>query len=211
MKRFKYLLLAVVASGLCAQPLVVAAKAHHAASDAQASKQKAAPKKQTAASKKEKTSSKSRTESKRSSGKAAAEPKASASGCRPSRSRGRHRKAARTCVAEEAALKSPIQETDLSKPAQQKSEGDKTSEIKARNVPERAYAVDGETFFFQGRKFRVSGLSGGDSSEMAKQRLQKALDAGGVAVEPVGSEEAGVSTAVVRVGGRNIVDMIPKP
>jgi len=212
MKRFKYLLLAVIASGLCAQPLVAAAKTHHAAPHAQASKQKAAPKKQAAASRKEKASSKSRTESKKSHGKAAAaEPKASTAGCRPSRSRGRHHKAARTCVVEEPALKSPIQDTDLNKPAQQKNEGDKTSEIKARTVPERAYAVDGQTFFFQGRKFRVSGLSGGDSSEMAKQRLQKALDGGGVAVEPVGSEEGGISSAVVRVGGRNIVDLIPKP
>ncbi|WP_018606190.1 hypothetical protein [Uliginosibacterium gangwonense] len=208
MKRFKYLLLAVIASGLCAQPLVVVAKTHHAASHAQASKQKTASK----TARKEKTGTKSRAESRKSSGKSVTEAKGNTSSCRSARTRrGRHHKASRACAAEEPALKSPIQDTDLNKPALQRGDGEKTSEIKARTVPERAYAVDGETFFFQGRKFRVSGLSGVDSSEMAKQRLQKVLDAGAVAVEPVGSEDGGVSTAVVRVGGRNVVDLIPKP
>lgn len=88
----------------------------------------------------------------------------------------------------------------------------KEPEIKARTVPERAYAVDGETFFFQGRKFRVSGLKGGEvGSEMATQRLQKALDSGTLMVEPVDVDSQGVATATVRVNGRSLENVLAQP
>lgn len=75
----------------------------------------------------------------------------------------------------------------------------------------RAYAMDGATFYQNGRKIRVQGLDARDpgmTSEHATQRLQKALDAGSVTVEPVEVDSAGHTLAVVRVNGRNVVDAV---
>lgn len=111
------------------------------------------------------------------------------------------------CKAAEAVLKSPIKEVDLDR---QLVEG-KDAEVRARVVPERAYAVDGASFFYQGRKFRVSGLTGDDGSEMAKQRLQRSLDVGAIELDSQGIDEFGVTTAVVRVNGKSIAELLALP
>lgn len=75
----------------------------------------------------------------------------------------------------------------------------------------RAYAMDGATFYQSGRKYRVQGLDARDpgmTSEHATQRLQRALDAGSVSVEPVEVDGAGHTIAVVRVNGRNVADTV---
>lgn len=78
------------------------------------------------------------------------------------------------------------------------------------NVPKRAYAADGRTFYQDGRKVRIEGLpdDGDGKSEIAKQRLQKALDAGEVTLEPKGTDAAGNMLAVVRVNGMNVTDVL---
>lgn len=73
-----------------------------------------------------------------------------------------------------------------------------------RTAPERAYAVDGETFFYQGKKYRVDGMPGSNAGEMGMQRLQKALDGGTVNVEELGAGSDGVTRARVRVDGRDL-------
>lgn len=85
---------------------------------------------------------------------------------------------------------------------------DRNGEIKARTVPDHAYAVDGETFFYQGKKYRLAGMSGTGGSDMDKQRLQKALDAGTLNVESVGTDDSGMSMANVTVNGQNLVDQL---
>ncbi|MCK6375269.1 MAG: hypothetical protein L6Q69_14320, partial [Zoogloea sp.] len=80
----------------------------------------------------------------------------------------------------------------------------------ARGVA-RAYAMDGATFYQSGRKYRVQGLDARDpgmSSEHATQRLQRALDAGNLTVEPVEVDPSGHTVAVVRVNGRNVADTV---
>jgi hypothetical protein len=110
-----------------------------------------------------------------------------------------------TAVARDPLLTSPINQNALTQPASA------APELKARTVPSRAYAVDGQTFFQEGRKFRVLGVAPGSqavSSGDAKQKLQKALDSGVVTVEPTTVDESGVALALVRVNGRNVVDLI---
>ncbi len=75
----------------------------------------------------------------------------------------------------------------------------------------RAYAMDGATFYQSGRKIRVQGLDARDpgmSSEHATQRLQRALDAGSVTVEPMEVDASGHTVAVVRVNGRNVAEAV---
>lgn len=75
----------------------------------------------------------------------------------------------------------------------------------------RAYAMDGASFYQGGRKIRVQGLDARDpgmTSEHATQRLQRALDAGTVIVEPVEVDGSGHTIAVVRVNGRNVADAV---
>lgn len=107
-------------------------------------------------------------------------------------------------AAADPLLTSPIQGNALNKPAPP----DKSPEVKARSAPDRAYAVDGETFFFQGRKYRVAGLEGADNSDMATQRLQKALESGSLSIDPQSTDDAGVSSAVVRINGRNLAEQL---
>lgn len=115
-------------------------------------------------------------------------------------------KTRRLCKAAPAdrVLNSPIQGNALSKTAPD----EKTPEVKVRSAPDRAYAVDGEVFFFQGRKYRVAGLEGAGNSDMAKQRLQKALESGTLAIDPQSADDAGVLTATVRVNGHNLVESL---
>jgi hypothetical protein len=78
----------------------------------------------------------------------------------------------------------------------------------------RAYAMDGATFYQNGRKIRVQGLDASDpgmSSEHATQRLQRALDGGNLTVDPVETDSAGHTVSVVRVNGRNIADSVRAP
>ena len=75
----------------------------------------------------------------------------------------------------------------------------------------RAYAMDGASFYQSGRKFRVQGLDARDpgmTSEHATQRLQRALDGGNLTIEPVETDAAGHTVAVVRVNGRNVADVV---
>lgn len=84
-------------------------------------------------------------------------------------------------------------------------------ELKARTIPDRAYAVDGHTFFHQGRKYRVVGINEEQvpaGNDLAKQRLQLALDSGVVAVEPDAVDDSGTVSAVVRVAGKNLADIL---
>jgi hypothetical protein len=84
-------------------------------------------------------------------------------------------------------------------------------ELKARTIPDRAYAVDGYTFFHQGRKYRVLGIDEQlipAGSDLAKQRLQVALDSGPINVEPLEVDENGTMRATVRIGGRNLADVL---
>ncbi len=113
----------------------------------------------------------------------------------------------RKCVAGESALHSPVGAGELSA---QPGTG-KQSELKARTIPDRAYAVDGYTFFHQGRKYRVIGIDEGvvpAGSDLAKQRLQLALDSGTISVEPETVDENGTMRATVRVGGKNLADVL---
>lgn len=84
---------------------------------------------------------------------------------------------------------------------------DSQPESRARSAPDRAYAVDGTSFFHQGRKFRVQGLEN-LPGDVATQRLQMALDSGAMTLEPVSVDDAGVTTAIVRVGGQNLADKL---
>ena len=61
------------------------------------------------------------------------------------------------------------------------------------------------------RQYREQGLDARDpgmSSEHATQRLQRALDAGNLVVEPVEVDGSGHTVAVVRVNGRNVADTV---
>lgn len=197
MKRLRCLLYVIVGMAVCCQSMLVEAAVRARSHQSQAKKpvvqanRAASQKHQVGVSPK----MKSRVVTKQSSTKT----------CTGRRRGGQ--KAVQRCNVAEPVLTSPIKQLDLDKPVGEA----KDSDIKARVVPERAYAVDGETFFYQGRKYRVSGLSGGEGSEMAKQRLQKALDSGGIAVEALGVDDAGVTTAIVRTNGRNLADQITKP
>ncbi|MEN9493076.1 MAG: hypothetical protein RJA63_3525 [Pseudomonadota bacterium] len=111
------------------------------------------------------------------------------------------------CKPADVVLKSPIKEVDLDRQLAETS----GSDVKARTAPERAYAVDGDSFFYQGRKFRISGMHGDDGSEMAKQRLQRTLDIGAIELDPQGIDESGVTTVVVRVNGKSIAELLPSP
>ncbi|GAA5161443.1 hypothetical protein GCM10025770_10670 [Viridibacterium curvum] len=84
-------------------------------------------------------------------------------------------------------------------------------ELRARTIPDRAYAVDGHTFFHQGRKYQIVGLNEAlvpAGNDLAKQRLQLALDSGTVSVEPDKVDDAGTVHAVVKVSGKNLADIL---
>jgi hypothetical protein len=86
------------------------------------------------------------------------------------------------------------------------------SPVKARSAPVRAYAVDGSTFFHNGRKIVVDGLgpetSAGLTHDHAAQRLQRLLDGGTVSIDPVAADESGAVRARVRVDGRDVADLM---
>lgn len=99
-------------------------------------------------------------------------------------------------------LSSPISSNALEKAP---SDG---SDVKVRSAPDRAYAVDGESFFYQGRKYRIAGLEGVEISDMARQRLQKQLESGPLEIEALSSDEDGVSAANVRINGSDLAGLL---
>lgn len=132
-------------------------------------------------------------------------PARSSAACKVIKSRsGKTRRVCGASAAAEPVLQSPISGNvlDASAPS------DKVPEVKARSAPEHAYAVDGRTFFYLGRKYRIAGLKGADGSDMAKQRLQQTLENGNLSIDPVNSDEAGVVTATVRINGQDIADQL---
>jgi hypothetical protein len=71
------------------------------------------------------------------------------------------------------------------------------------------YAFEGDSFYLNGRKYRVDGVSPPlAKQEITKQRLQQLLDSGEVSIEPKGMDEAGVTTAVIRVAGRDVAETL---
>jgi hypothetical protein len=121
----------------------------------------------------------------------------------------RNQRVCNTSAPEPALQNSPIKENALTAGPAAATAG--TTELKARTVPDRAYAVDGETFFHQGRKYRLQGIPAGAlavGGEHAKQKLQMMLDSGNLSVEPMGVDASGVATAVVRINGRDVVDTL---
>jgi endonuclease YncB( thermonuclease family) len=83
---------------------------------------------------------------------------------------------------------------------------------RARPVSNRAYAIDGESFFHNGRKIHIQGVDRPDlgqaNNEVAKQRLQALLDSGELNVQPVATDESGRTVAVVRVNGRDVSERL---
>lgn len=80
-----------------------------------------------------------------------------------------------------------------------------------RTALARAYAVDGTSFYFEGRRVRVEGFDPRQpelATELARQKLQLALDAGEIELQPVGDDESGVKVARVLVQGRNVLDLL---
>lgn len=86
------------------------------------------------------------------------------------------------------------------------------SPVKARSAPIRAYAVDGGTFFHNGRKYKVDGLGdaagAGLTHDHAAHRLQQILDSGHVSLEPIGADDTGAMRALVKVDGRNVAELL---
>ncbi|MCX9158451.1 hypothetical protein OPU71_20205 [Niveibacterium sp. 24ML] len=84
--------------------------------------------------------------------------------------------------------------------------------VKARSAPIRAYAVDGSTFFHNGRKIVIDGLGpetgAGLTHDHASQRLQRLLDGGALSIDPVAADENGAVRARVRVDGRDLSDLM---
>ena len=76
-------------------------------------------------------------------------------------------------------------------------------------LPQRMYAADGDTFYFNGRKYRVEGVPAAlAKQEFTKQRLQQMLDSGEVSIEPRAIDDAGLTTAVIRVAGRDVSESL---
>lgn len=79
-------------------------------------------------------------------------------------------------------------------------------------VVNRMYAIDGDTFFHNGKKIRVRGVDtpevGQPNSELTKQRLQQLLDSGEVTIEPTATDDLGRTVATVRVNGRDVAEQL---
>lgn len=109
----------------------------------------------------------------------------------------------RDCKSSESVvLRSPIAGDAL------ESKPEPESATKLRAAPERAYAVDGESFFYQGRKYRVAGLEAVEISDMARQRLQRQLESGPLEIVPLENGEDGLSIAQVRIKGSDLATLL---
>ena len=123
--------------------------------------------------------------------------------------KGKKHKVKVACEAAEPMLsKSPIN----SKALEQSGQPLDNAPVKARSAPIRAYAVDGTTFFHNGRKFRIEGLDPDTGAELthasAAQRLQQILDSGTVTTEALGPDDSGAMRAIVRVDGRDVAELM---
>ena len=80
------------------------------------------------------------------------------------------------------------------------------------NKSTRAYAIDGTSFFFDGRRIILHGEDARRperATRHAAQRLQQALDSGTVSVRPVGEDASGAILALVTIEGRDVREMLP--
>ncbi len=74
---------------------------------------------------------------------------------------------------------------------------------------QRMYAAEGDLFYFNGRKYRVEGVPAPlAKQEITKQRLQQLLDSGEVSIEPRTLDDNGLTTAVIRVAGRDVAEAL---
>lgn len=124
--------------------------------------------------------------------------------------KGKKKRVARPCAepAEPVLSNSPLHEKAL----QESGTPLEGSPVKARSAPIRAYAVDGSTFYHNGRLYRIDGLGTGSSAgltnEHAAQKLQQILDSGKITLEPSGSDDTGAMRALVRIDGRDVVERL---
>lgn len=194
------------------QPAQAARKSSHSAAKAPAAKKTPAP---ASSARKAKPAAKAAPSASRKAPAAGSKKNAPAAKAAPAQScrtvKNKQGKSVRVCskpAAEAApvdpALRSPISGGTVDAASRQPDK----DESKVRAAPERAYAVDGQSFFYQGRKYRIAGASGLGSNDMAKQRLQKALESGTLSIDPVSTDEGGVATATVRVNGRDLADQL---
>lgn len=105
-------------------------------------------------------------------------------------------------------LTSPISPDSFNKPLVPDTGN---NDSKAHAIPDRAYAIDGQTFFHQGRRIRIEGLSPANANagdDHAKQRLQMALDSGAISIDQISIDDTGVANAVVKVNGRDLADIL---
>lgn len=132
------------------------------------------------------------------------------------RRHGRLIKVRRPCGETEKVLtNSPIHEQSLDeapKTSNGKAPGDAVVAGRGRTAIVRAYAVDGATFFHNGRKIRIEGLGPDDNAglthELAAQKLQRLLDSGAVSVDPIAADESGATRALVKINGRDVADLM---
>ncbi|WP_227814607.1 hypothetical protein [Nitrogeniibacter aestuarii] len=69
--------------------------------------------------------------------------------------------------------------------------------------PKRPYAINGESFYYEGTKIIIEGLVlPRPDSELAKQRLQRRLDSGEITYAPIGEPNGGVVRARVSIDGQ---------
>jgi len=153
---------------------------------------------------------KHKTTKKHASRKASTSTKSSASRvrrCHFVKSHGKTRKVCKWVTVRRAStlMKSPIRADALDTRKSSKEDDD---DARMRSAPYHAYAVDGRTFFYQGKKYRVAGISGTGGSDMDKQRLQKALDGGQLKIESIHTDAAGQTSANVTVDGKSLLEQI---
>jgi len=79
------------------------------------------------------------------------------------------------------------------------------TEREAPPPPKRPYAINGESFYYDGRKIIIDGRElPRPDSELSKQRLQRLLDSGEVSYAPVGEPEGDVVRARVSIDGESL-------
>lgn len=82
----------------------------------------------------------------------------------------------------------------------------------ARPIAGRPYAIDGDTFYSGGVRYRLRNIDtpekGAPRAEAARVRLQQLLDSGSVTVEPHAIDKYGRTVAIVRVNGTDVADVL---
>lgn len=76
-----------------------------------------------------------------------------------------------------------------------------------RSSSVRAYAVDGGSFYLEGQRVRVDGFDPAPT-ELARQRLQLALDGGEIEIDAIGEDDSGALIARVSVQGRDLLELL---